>query len=110
MRAGLPALNGRQQDAIDDGVETLERWWDLGARFEYALAVIDASVAGGAAQPWLAQHAVTARGVLEELGATALLERWDRFAPAAVAPLGTPASGESRSAAATERRDAPSRR
>ena len=44
----MAALEGRHQDAVDHAVEALERWWSLGARFEYALAVIDASVAGGA--------------------------------------------------------------
>ena len=48
MRSGMAALEGRRQDAVDHAVEALERWWNLGARFEYALAVIDASVAGGA--------------------------------------------------------------
>ena len=79
MRSGMAALEGRTQDAVDHAVEALERWWNLGARFEYALAVIDASVAGGASQPWLGPHAATARGILEELGARALIDRWDRW-------------------------------
>ena len=87
MRAGLAAFDGRRQDAIDSSIQGLERWWSLGARFEYAMAVIDASVADGAVQPWLAQHAVTARSILEELGAQTLLDRWDRLVPAAAGAL-----------------------
>jgi hypothetical protein len=102
MRAGLAALQGMRQEAIDHAVEALERWWNLGARFEYALAVIDASVAGGADEPWLAQHTVTARGILEELGAHALLDRWDRLAR----PAPALASSESRSVPASQRGDA----
>ena len=69
MRSSMAALEGRHEKAVDHAVEALERWWNLGARFEYALAVIDASVAGGAPQPWLAKHVATARDILEELGA-----------------------------------------
>jgi hypothetical protein len=110
MRAGLAAFDGRHQDAIDSSIQGLERWWSLGARFEYAMAVIDASVADGAVQPWLAGHAVTARRILEELGAQTLLDRWDRLVPAAAGASGVSASGESRSAAAPQRDDAPTRR
>jgi tetratricopeptide (TPR) repeat protein len=106
MRADLAALEGRRQDAVDDAVEALERWWNLGARFEYALAVIDASVAGGEDQPWLAQHIVTARGILEELEARALLARWDRLARTANARE----SSETRSVPAPQRDDAATRR
>ena len=102
----MAALEGRRQDAVDHAVEALERWWNLGARFEYALAVIDASVAGGASQPWLAQHAATARGILEELGARALVDRWDRLAP----PVPVPAPGETRSVPAAQSSDAAARR
>ena len=88
----MAALEGRRQDAVDHAVEALERWCNLGARFEYALAVIDASVACGPSQPWLVQHAATARGILEEVGARALIDRWDRLAP--LVPV--PAPGENR--------------
>jgi class 3 adenylate cyclase/tetratricopeptide (TPR) repeat protein len=106
MRSGMAALQGRHQEAVDHAVEALERWWNLGARFEYALAVIDASVAAGASQPWLAQHAATARSILEELGAQALLDRWGRVAPAVPAP----APDETRSVQAVQRSDAATRR
>ena len=102
IRAGLAALEGRGQEATDHAVEALERWWNLGARFEYALAVIDASVAAGAVPPWLGQHTVTARGILEELGAQALLDRWDRLTP----PASARASSETRSVPANQRGDA----
>jgi tetratricopeptide (TPR) repeat protein len=106
MRSGLATLEGRRQDAIDHAVEALERWSNIGARFEYALAVIDASVAGGRSQPWLAEHAVRARGILEELGARALIARWDRLVPPGPAHV----QGETRSAPATQRSDAAARR
>ena len=63
--------------------------------------MIDASVAGDAAQPWLAQHVPAARGILEEIGAQALLDRWSRLSPAQA-----PASGETRSAPTAQRTDA----
>ena len=106
MRSGMAALEGRTQDAVDHAVEALERWWNLGARFEYALAVIDASVAGGASQPWLGPHAATARGILEELGARALIDRWDRLAPLA----SLPGPGGTRSVPAAQNSDAAARR
>ena len=105
MRSGLATLEGRRQDAVDDAVAGLERWLDIGARFEYALAVIDASVIGGQSQSWLAPHAATARGILEELGARALLDRWDRLAPAGQ----TPVPGETRSVPAAQHSDAAAR-
>ena len=110
MRAGLAALQGRRQDAIDDALEALDRWWSLGARFEYALAVIDASRTGEGVHQRLAQHAVTARGILEELGAKALLARWDRLAPSQTMSEPTPAPTETRSAQAPQRSDVPTRR
>jgi class 3 adenylate cyclase/tetratricopeptide (TPR) repeat protein len=110
MRAGFAAIEDRPQDAIDHSLQALERWWSLGTRFEYAMAVIDASVIGGAGQPWLAHHAATARGILEELGARTLLDRWDRLAPAVAAASGAAASGDDRPAALPQRGDAPTRR
>ena len=106
MHSGLATLEGRHQDAVDHAVEALERWWNLGARFEYALAAIDASVAGGTSQPWLAQHVTRARSILEDLGARALIDRWERLAPAGQAP----APGDARSVPAAQHSDAAARR
>ncbi len=75
MRAGIAALHGRSKDAMHGALDALERWRILGARFEFAMTVLDALATGGAGQAWLEPAVDEARAILQELGATRLLAR-----------------------------------
>jgi class 3 adenylate cyclase/tetratricopeptide (TPR) repeat protein len=83
MRASGSWLDGRDEDAQAATSTALEMWMTLGARFEYAMTVLDAVIAsarsgeGRLDRRWLEEPIGLARSILESIGATALLNRLD---------------------------------
>jgi hypothetical protein len=75
--AGVAALEGRTADAIAGYRAALAGYRDYGCRFDLALAVFDMVVLLGPDEPAVASAIPEARAILVELGATALLERFE---------------------------------
>jgi len=75
IRAGIAALEGRQDDALAMYREALRGWDDLGLPWDQALCAIDMATILDPAEPDVVAAAAVARGALDELGARPFLER-----------------------------------
>jgi tetratricopeptide (TPR) repeat protein len=93
LAAGIAALEGREADAVVGFSEALRRWRDLGARFEMAMAGLNAVTMLGAERAEIRDAAADARAILEELRAEPHLRLLER-ALAAPRRRGVPAAAE----------------
>jgi class 3 adenylate cyclase/tetratricopeptide (TPR) repeat protein len=77
IRAGIAAVEGRPTDAVPLYRSAIAGYREYGVRFSLAQATFDMLVLLGPAEPAVRSLLDEGRGILADLGATVLLERFD---------------------------------